>query len=148
MTTYVPYSSVTQCPKLTNKQQFLGTYQDWLFKDLIGIKLSAIAFEQASIAPLLTAQLTFARGWTITPFGNLSVEWSNDESGFQLNVNVPVGVTATVSIPALATETVLEGGKQLGSDANIKVMNANTTESKQVVVVGSGAYSFTITKAQ
>ncbi|KDR75331.1 hypothetical protein GALMADRAFT_211560 [Galerina marginata CBS 339.88] len=124
--------------------QFLGTYQDWLYKNLAGIKLSATAFQQVEIAPLHTAQLTSARAWTITPFGNLSVAWSNDAGGFNLNVNVPIGVTATVAIPALAGQSVLESGKQLQSNGAIRV-DANTP-SKRVVVVGSGAYSFTVTK--
>ncbi|KAJ7192648.1 bacterial alpha-L-rhamnosidase-domain-containing protein [Mycena pura] len=38
--------------------------------------------------------------WTLAPFGNLTVSWTNASGTLSLNVGIPVGVTATVSFTA------------------------------------------------
>ncbi|KAF8060176.1 bacterial alpha-L-rhamnosidase-domain-containing protein [Lyophyllum atratum] len=122
---------------------FLGTFDDWIFKHLAGIQLSSIAFETASIAPLFTAQLASARAWTVTPFGNLTVDWANNAGNIRIDVGIPVSVNATVTIPAASAQQVLEGGKQLSAQG-IAVLG--TDGSGVRVSVASGKYSFTVSK--
>jgi alpha-L-rhamnosidase len=73
----------------------------------------------------------------LTPFGNLTVDWTKTGGNVNLIVGVPVGVTATVTIPGLQ---VLEGGKSIQPNGGVTVIG--TTDHGTQVNVGSGTYSF------
>jgi len=123
----------------------LGTFEDWLYKHLAGIQLSSTAFETVSIAPKLTGQLSSARAWTITPFGNLTVDWAVSSGTIRIDVGVPVSVIATVTIPVTSGQTIIEDGKPLprqGNREGITVLQGDTNGVR--VVVTSGKYSFTV----
>ncbi|KAG6839201.1 hypothetical protein C0991_004955 [Blastosporella zonata] len=122
---------------------FLGTYQDWLYKYIAGIQLSSPAFENVIIAPALTSQLESARAWTTTPFGNITVDWENTPAQLRIDVGIPVSVNATITIPAIDPQQVLEGGKEL----EVQGLTVLETDASAVKVsVGSGQYSFTVAK--
>ncbi|GLB44347.1 putative bacterial alpha-L-rhamnosidase C-terminal domain [Lyophyllum shimeji] len=126
---------------------FLGTFEDWLYKHLAGIQLSSTAFETVSVAPKLTGQLSSARAWTMTPFGNLTVNWANDGGNVRIDVGVPVSVTATVTIPATTGQVIIENGRQLpsqGSREGITVLGSDRNGVR--VSVTSGKYSFIVAK--
>lgn len=123
-------------------QFFLGTFEDWFFKSVLGIQSTGVAFQTVDIAPAVTAHLASARGWMMTPFGNLSVSWANDAGSFAVDVNVPVGVTATVSFGAgSAAGGVKEGGVDVRAKAGLTVLDASNGEPMRVAV-GSGTYAF------
>ncbi|KAJ6566482.1 bacterial alpha-L-rhamnosidase-domain-containing protein [Mycena capillaripes] len=123
----------------SHDHMFLGTFEDWFYKYVLGIQSTGVAFQTVSIAPAFTGALASASGWTLTPFGNLTVAWSNTSGTLSLNVGVPVGVTATVSFTAGAQ--VQEGGKPVGQSSGVKVLPASSGEPMRVSV-GSGKYSF------
>lgn len=87
----------------------------------------------------------------LTPFGNLTIGYTNrsladrggsgSDSSFTMDIEVPVGVTATVVVPkASADDMVTEGGQPLveGSDFEIE----DQDDGFVVVNVGPGRYSF------
>ncbi|KAJ7894847.1 bacterial alpha-L-rhamnosidase-domain-containing protein [Mycena olivaceomarginata] len=98
----------------SHDHMFLGTFEDWFYKYVLGIQATSVAFQTVTIAPAVTGGLTSASGWTMTPFGNLTVSWTNTSGGLSLNVGIPVGVTATVSFAVGAQ--VQEGGKPVFSE--------------------------------
>lgn len=115
---------------------FLGTFEDWFYKYVLGIQATSVAFQTVTIAPAVTGGLTSASGWTLTPFGNLTVSWTNTSGGLSLNVGIPVGVTATVSFAVGAQ--VQEGGKPVSQNSAMTVLSGEPTR----VSVGSGQFSF------
>ncbi|KAJ6577740.1 bacterial alpha-L-rhamnosidase-domain-containing protein [Mycena capillaripes] len=118
---------------------FLGTFDDWFFKFVLGIQSSSVAFQTVDIAPVETTSLSFAQGWMLTPFGNLSVAWTRDAGSLTLDLGIPVGVIATVSFGSLST--VSETGGDVWDREGVTVLPS--TQGKQVrVEVGSGQYSF------
>ncbi|KAJ7826624.1 hypothetical protein B0H13DRAFT_2374321 [Mycena leptocephala] len=80
---------------------FLGTFEDWFYKYVLGIQSAGVAFQTVSIPPAVTGSPTCASGWTLTPLGNLAMSWINASGTLSLNVGIPVGVTATVSCRSL-----------------------------------------------
>jgi len=93
----------------------------------------------------LTGQLSSARAWTITPFGNLTVDWAVSSGTIRIDVGVPVSVIATVTIPVTSGQTIIEDGKPLprqGNREGITVLQGDTNGVR--VVVTSGKYSFTV----
>ncbi|KAJ7184949.1 bacterial alpha-L-rhamnosidase-domain-containing protein [Mycena filopes] len=116
----------------SHDHMFLGTFEDWFYKHVLGIQSTSTAFQTVTIAPAFTTTLASASGWTLTPYGNLTVAWSNANGVVSLNVGIPVGVTATV---AFSTGTALqEGGKPVAQSAG--------GGQPMSVKVTSGKYSF------
>ncbi|KAJ7574556.1 bacterial alpha-L-rhamnosidase-domain-containing protein [Mycena floridula] len=118
----------------SHDHHFLGTFEDWLYQHVAGIKLTSPAFQTVTIAPLATAFLQSASAWTMTPFGNLSVDWRKDSGSLFIDVQVPVSVTATLVMPAGNT-VVMASGKSLGQT---KGVGGNSS----MIVIGSGSFSF------
>lgn len=73
----------------------------------------------------------------LTPFGNLTVDWTKDGGNVNIIVGVPVGVTATVTVPGAQ---VLEDGKPILNNEGVTVMGTNDQGTQ--ILVGSGTYSF------
>lgn len=99
--------------------------------------MSSVAFETVNVAPVLTGFLDAAHAWMLTPFGNLTVDWTKNGGNVNIAVGVPVGITATVTIPGAQ---VLEGGKPLLNNEGVTVMGTNDQGTQ--IHVGSGMYSF------
>ncbi|KAF7349624.1 hypothetical protein MSAN_01688300 [Mycena sanguinolenta] len=118
---------------------FLGTFEDWFFKSVLGIQSTSVAFQTVDIAPVVTESLSFARGWMLTPFGNLTVIWTRTAGSLTLDLDIPVGVTATVAFNTSADVT--ESGADVRARKDINVL-PSTMGQPMRLAVGSGQYSF------
>lgn len=121
-------------------QLFLGTYEDWLYRYVGGIKLSSSAFENVSITPALTESIESASAWTMTPFGNLTVDWKNSTGSFTLDVGIPVGVNATLTLPGSAGLNITEGGEDVATAQGVNLLGVDG--DSVLINVGSGNYHF------
>lgn len=112
---------------------FLGTVEDWFFEDLAGITPTAPGYRTISIAPATVGALTRAEGSVRTPLGRVSSSWTLEGTRFALDVEVPAGATATVSVPHAEGQVVTApaGAERL-----------DTTDGRTSYRVGSGAWSF------
>ncbi len=86
----------------------LGAVADWLHRTVAGLAPAAPGFRQLVVRPQPTSALSHASARHATPYGVASVSWRRSEGRFALDVRVPVGVTATVHVPA-ETEPVVVG---------------------------------------
>jgi alpha-L-rhamnosidase len=77
-----------------------------------------------TIAPGVTGELDWARATTRTPYGPVTSDWRNRGRTLELRVDVPVGATATVHVPAENAYAVRDDGDTV------------------LVTVGSGRYTF------
>lgn len=111
-----------------------------MFKDVAGFQLASSAFETVLVRPRFTAHLRSAAGWTMTPFGNFSVDWTNSSTSLTINVGIPVGINATIIIPAAEPDHVTEGGNALTSSAGVTILGSDGISVQ--ISVGSGAYLF------
>ena len=120
---------------------FLGTVDDWFFHDVAGIQPSeTTGYRDITIAPAVTDQLEWAKATTQTPYGAVSSDWSRTGGALRLGVNVPVGSTATVRVPADSRWAVTEGGASLADVDGIR--EVSDEDGVVVVTIGSGAYEF------
>nr|WP_246318655.1 family 78 glycoside hydrolase catalytic domain [Leifsonia psychrotolerans] len=122
---------------------FLGTVDDWFYHDVAGIRSSeTTGYRDISIAPQVTDQLEWAKATTKTPFGPVSVDWAKSAGSLSLKTHVPVGSTATVTLPAVNTWAVTEGGLALSEVAGVRAV-AQVGDTVRVTI-GSGDYAFTV----
>ena len=70
---------------------FLGTYEEFFFTYLAGIRQVSDGFTKCVIRPVTDCPLTFVRASVRTPRGELSVRWQKEEGGIVFEVQVPEG---------------------------------------------------------
>ena len=98
-----------------------------LSKRVLGVMPTGPGFETCEIRPC-PGDLVWARGAYPTPQGDLHVAWQADDAGIELELELPVGVTATVVLERPAAgrgnlqrdgETVALGGTHLPPDLEV-----------------------------
>jgi alpha-L-rhamnosidase len=117
-----------------------GAIGEWFQEDLAGIRPGAPGYDRIVVAPKPLGDLTSVDASTRTPRGPVTVRWQRSGSGFALRVDVPVGATAEIRLPAAAAGRVTEGGRAVTSAQGVRVLG----EGDGVVrlEVGSGSYRF------
>lgn len=55
---------------------------------------------------MFTTQLESGSTWVMTPFGKLSVQWTQSKGAVSVTLTIPVGVNATFSIPGRTASPV------------------------------------------
>ncbi|QGF23033.1 glycoside hydrolase family 78 protein [Raineyella fluvialis] len=82
----------------------LGAVADFLHRVLGGLEPVAPGYRRVRIAPRPGAGLTCASATHRSPYGEVAVSWRREGEQLTLDVTVPVGVTAVIDLPELATE--------------------------------------------
>jgi len=122
-----------------------GDIAAWFYKALAGIRIGAPGFEHIVIAPNPVEDLTFAKATVDTVRGPVSSDWKIENGTFKLDVSIPANTTATVILPAERGATITESGKPITEAAGVTPKQWD--EAGAVLEVGSGNYSFSVTKS-
>jgi len=119
-----------------------GAVGEWMYDAIGGIALDgrAPAGRHFLVRPRPGGGLTYAKARYESMYGPIRTEWSREDAGFRLKVNLPPGSTATVTLPfgGRATESRVPVRRAPG----VKVLEEGPM--KTVVSVESGAYDFAI----
>lgn len=112
-----------------------GAIGDWLYRSAVGIRESSPGYSTIVIKPHVGGNFTFMGASTLTPYGEVSAEWSADGNVLRtLDVVIPENTTAEVYVPAYSADCV-------SSDAGTE----GVFEKGYVkYCVGSGTYSFKV----
>ncbi len=83
----------------------------WFYEALGGIRADENypAWQRLTIEPQIPAGITWANTTKETPFGTLSVKWSLEKEILELSVTIPVGCTASVTVPENTKSIRLNG---------------------------------------
>ena len=118
-----------------------------------GSDTMAPGFREFRIAPHVAGDVTWARASIKTVRGTVASSWKLVDGALELAVQIPVNSHATVAIPKLGWDavTVTEQGRELfrhgeiaGTVAGVLGGSENTRQVE--LRVGSGSYSFTLTR--
>jgi alpha-L-rhamnosidase len=114
----------------------------WFYRVLAGMNVdpSQPGYRHIIVKPQPAGDLSFVSYANETPLGNASVRWEKNGTSFKLNVDVPVGSTATVYVPTADASSVAESGKKI-KDSNI-VRFQRMENGYAIYAVGSGKYGF------
>jgi alpha-L-rhamnosidase len=85
---------------------FQGTVAQWLFENVAGLRNLANGWERILVRPDAREQVDSASLRTDTVRGRVAVSWHRVGRAFELDVQVPVGSTASVHVPSSATTDV------------------------------------------
>jgi len=123
-----------------------GAVGDWMYQNIGGIDVDPAApgYRHSRIAPRPGAGLTSASASLETAYGTLQSAWRLDGERFTLDVTVPANTTAAVTLWNARLDQVREGGAGLTAREGIRA--ARQRGPDVVVDVGSGRYSFAVTR--
>ncbi|MDB5140750.1 MAG: alpha-L-rhamnosidase [Mucilaginibacter sp.] len=123
-----------------------GAIGDWMYRVIAGIdtKNEGPGYKQIVIKPTIGGNLENASADYETNYGKISSHWKLDNGNLLLDVEIPANTTATIYIPSNNGSSILESGKAISAEPEIKIADAVTDYT--VVNVGSGIYHFSTIK--
>lgn len=103
----------------------------WFYQAVGGIRPveDVPAYQKVHIQPQIPEGVTWAKTFLETPNGKLAVNWELDENTLQMDIEIPVGTEAGISLPSGVKEYTLEN-----TDYQLKENETN------VVPLKSGRY--------
>ncbi len=130
-------TSTWEAWKLTARSHnhyFLGTYEDWFFKNLAGVSDMTNGYETVTLRPEVYKEVGYTDMTLDTVRGELSSHWYFEGGALLWDITIPVGTTATVYLPCTALSV---NGGALSAQEGITVNGDSLT-------VLSGKYSFAL----
>lgn len=114
-----------------------GCVGAWMYRELGGLKMTSPGYRTIEVAPISDSGLTWAETTRHTVYGEIAVKWENNDGAGYCHVEIPVGTTAAVHIPA---NTVFENGQPVA--AGNGVLEVAASDERTIILVGSGSYTF------
>jgi hypothetical protein len=116
---------------------FLSAYQ-------LGIRPIEPGFSKALIAPE-PADLKWAKGRMSTPKGNISVWWQKDDKRFDIQVELPEGVSAQIQLPVNPKEfkeLKVDGDVTYTTEKGIDCWVIEVQKGRNIHAVASNSFPF------
>jgi alpha-L-rhamnosidase len=88
----------------------LGAVADWLHRRVAGLAPAAPGYRVIEVRPLPGRRLSRARATHLTPYGEASVAWARSGGELRVELVVPVGATAVVTLPGQDRATEVRHG--------------------------------------
>ena len=97
---------------VSNNHFMLGHLMEWLYGGLGGIRQTeeSVAFNHILIAPQVLPEVGYAKASLKTGNGIISSCWKLDGENLVLEINIPEGSDARVSVPEYGIDKTLEAG--------------------------------------
>lgn len=77
----------------------MGHVREWMTSFVLGIRPQSPGWTKMLVAPYAVAELTYAKGSVMTPWGIVKVSWKKENESFFLAAYIPLGIIATVCMP-------------------------------------------------
>ena len=120
----------------------LGQITEWFYRDLAGLGSDpeAPGFKRAIVRPQPVSGITWARASHESPRGRIVSAWKRTAGRFELEVEIPANVSATVFVPTSDPDGVTEGAESAADRPGIRRLRVESGVA--VYAVESGRYSF------
>lgn len=93
-----------------------GAVGNFLYSRTLGLEPIEPGYKSFRVKPLLGGDITCAKGNTITPYGEIKVDWKLNGNKFDLNVKVPVGTCCEIILPNGESKSVNNGSHSVSVD--------------------------------
>jgi alpha-L-rhamnosidase len=115
-----------------------GAVGDWMYRHIAGIAPLAPGYARFAVAPTPGGGVTHGGGSLESAYGRIATAWTIDGDRFSLDVTVPAGTTAEVTMPRVDAATVQEGGKPAMTATGVSGLHPVATGAS--FSLGSGHY--------
>lgn len=120
----------------------LGHITEWFYHDLAGIQPDPAGpgFRRVIIRPTPVGDVSWVKARYDAARGPIGSAWKRDRGTFELDVEIPPNVTASVHLPSDNANRVTESGRPVDRREDVKIIEQ--AEGGVVIEVGSGRYRF------
>ncbi|HCY42926.1 MAG TPA: hypothetical protein DHV48_16545 [Prolixibacteraceae bacterium] len=114
----------------------------WYYRKLAGMNADPdqAGYRHIIFRPQPVDDLSYVKYYNQTVYGEAGIEWKNENQQFAMSVTVPVGCDATVYVPILKGQSVIESGRSIADSKDVKFQKEEL--GYQVFEVKSGKYQF------
>jgi alpha-L-rhamnosidase len=114
----------------------------WLYRKLAGMTadISAPGYRNILFSPMPVEDINWAAYSNLTNYGEAGIKWEREPGSFRMRIEVPVGSTAIVYVPASKVRNVRENGLKTKKVKSISFIGME--QDYAVFSTGSGIYSF------
>jgi alpha-L-rhamnosidase len=114
----------------------------WFYRVLAGLNTDPTkpGYQNIIFKPQPAGDVTYANYSNLTPNGTASINWKKENKRMLIEIEVPVGSTGTVYVPAATSKNVKEAGKKIKDNEVIKFLRVENGYA--IYAVGSGKYKF------
>ncbi len=126
-----------------NHVMLLGDLIIWYYENLAGIKADPEipAFKHIVMKPYVLGDLTSVDASYNSVYGMIKSAWKLENDKFEWNITIPANTTATVYVPTLDNENVMESGRKASKSEGVRFIKREGYLA--VFEVESGSYTFT-----
>ncbi len=126
-----------------NHVMLVGDLNLWFHTYLAGIRPEQPGFKRLIMKPHPVGDLTQVTASCLTPHGTVFNAWRIEESSFHWRITVPANTAATLYVPAIQPDNVLESGQPVGGTEGIQFLRME--DDAAVYEAAAGQYQFTST---
>lgn len=119
-----------------------GAIGDWLYRRVAGLDMdeTKTAYREIRIAPLFGGtELSHASASLESPYGRIRSAWRREDDMYRMELEVPVGASAKVRLPA-EDGAILVDGLPAASSSDVAMLASD--DGHAYMRVGSGSYTF------
>lgn len=93
-----------------------GAVGDFLYRRVLGLEATEGGYKSFTVKPVLGGGLTYARGGTKTPYGEIKVDWRIVDGTFEIEVQAPTNTLCKIVMPS-GKEYEYAGGRHTAKEA-------------------------------
>jgi len=125
-----------------NHVMLLGDLIIWFYENLGGIKADPEnpAFKHIIMKPNVLGDLTYVDTSFKSSYGRIISNWKLEKDKFIWNITIPANTTATIYVPTLNKEEVMEGNKLASKSDGVSFIGSD--DKRAVFKIESGEYTF------
>ena len=126
-----------------NHVMLLGDLIIWFYENLAGIRTDPDipAFKHIVMKPYVLGDLAYVNASYNSIYGEIKSGWKLEKNKFKWDISIPANTSATIYVPTLNKEDVMEGNKLSSASEGIKFIGWENNLA--VFQIESGQYSFT-----
>ena len=136
-----------QVPSMNSYNHYsYGAIGDWMYRVMVGLDTyeDGPGYQHIRVQPHIGGGFTHASASLDTYYGKLSNSWKLESGKLSMDVEIPANTTATIFIPADASDIITESGVIVSQSNELQLQKV---ENGYVPVkLGSGMYHFVVTK--
>jgi alpha-L-rhamnosidase len=118
-----------------------GAVGDWMYRHIAGIAPLAPGYARFAVAPTPGGGVTHGSGSLESAYGRIATSWAIEGDRFSLDVTVPPGTTAEVTLPEVDAPSVQDSGRPAASVTGITQLHPGALGAE--LSLGSGHYVLT-----
>ena len=90
-----------------------GSVGDFLYRRVLGLEIIEPGYKKFMVKPLIGGNITYAKGYHISPYGKIAVDWKIENKKFLISVEVPVNAECVLIMPYSNNEKCIGNGKYI-----------------------------------